>query len=168
MNSLLPIITRSIIGINQFINTYYWPEQLGDECLQYLLCWTFRLAWWSLEFGSKAGWICAQSIALDKRTTGKDKDKILQENQVLKWEKCKVRPILDNKNLCGFESAPNTKRNTGPIYMGRFIRFKTGVNMTSPVEETHDRKAVFVLGLLTKGLVINQKDVLRNALYRTS
>ena len=30
MNSLLPIITRSIIGINDFINTYYWPEQLGD------------------------------------------------------------------------------------------------------------------------------------------
>ena len=31
MNSLLPIIARSIIGNNEFIITYYWPEQLGDE-----------------------------------------------------------------------------------------------------------------------------------------
>ena len=31
MGSLLPIITRSIIGNNGFIITYYWLEQLGDE-----------------------------------------------------------------------------------------------------------------------------------------
>ena len=30
MGSLLPIITRSIMGNNGFISTYYWPGQLGD------------------------------------------------------------------------------------------------------------------------------------------
>ena len=39
MDPLLPIITRSIIGNNGFIITYYLPGQLADEQANiYLIC----------------------------------------------------------------------------------------------------------------------------------
>ena len=67
----------------------------------------------------------------------KDKNKIIEENQVVKEEKCKVRLILHNHSsrIC----VDSNLRQTHSETQARFIWAKTGGYVTSPSE----KKAVF-------------------------